>query len=68
MNTIIMSSEQLDDGSFVVNFDELDDKDTVVVTGGYVQVRLEDGLVSVTVFNKEGIVLNEKSYVEEEFV
>lgn len=68
MNTIIMSSEQLDDGSFVVNFDELDDKDTVVVTGGYVQVRLEDGLVSVTVFNKEGTVLNEKSYVEEEFV
>lgn len=68
MNTIIMSSDQLDDGSFVVNFDELDDNDTVVVTGGYVQVRLEDGLVSVTVFNKEGTVLNEKSYVEEEFV
>lgn len=68
MNTIIMSSDQLDDGSFVVNFDELDDNDTVVVTGGYVQVRLEDGLVTVTVFNKEGTVLNEKSYVEEEFV
>lgn len=68
MNTIIMSSEQLDDGSYAVNFDELDDNDIVVVTGGYVHVRLEDGLVSVTVFNKEGTVLNEKSYVEEEFV
>jgi hypothetical protein len=68
MNTVIMSSEQLDDGSHVVNFDLIDDIGTVCVTGGYVHVSLENGLVSVIVFNKDGTVLNEHEYLEEEFV
>jgi hypothetical protein len=68
MNTVIMSSEQLDDGSHVVNFDEIDDVGTVCVTGGYVHVALENGLVSVRVFNKDGTILNEHEYIEEEFV
>lgn len=68
MNTVIMSSEQLDDGSHVVNFDEIDELGMVCITGGYVHVSLENGLVSVRVFNKDGAILNEHEYVEEEFV
>lgn len=68
MSEIIMSSDTLDDKSVVVNFDVIDAMGKVSVTGGYIQVRHEDGLVTVTVFNNAGIVLNEKSYLEEEFI
>ena len=68
MSEIIMSSETLEDKSVVVNFDVLDAVGKVSVTGGYIQVRHDDGLVTVTVFNKAGDVINEQSYVEEEFI
>lgn len=68
MNTVIMSSDQLDDGSFVVNFDELDDTDTVSVTGGYVHVRLENGFVTVTAFDRDGAVMGETVYPERSFL
>ena len=68
MSEVIMSSDQLDDGAIIVNFDVVDAIGKVSVTGGYIQVRHEDGLVTVTVFNNSGTVLNEKSYLEEEFI
>ena len=58
MREFIMTGDQLDDGSQVINFDLVDD-DEIVQTGGYVMVRQEDdGFVIVSV-DGEGNVVNE---------
>jgi hypothetical protein len=57
--TITMQSDQLDDGSVVVNFDVVDDCYIPTRQGGYVMTRQEPDCFMVTVFNKEGDVLSE---------
>jgi hypothetical protein len=57
--TITMQSDQLDDGSVVVNFDVVDDSYMPTRQGGYVMTRQENDYFMVTVFNKEGDVLSE---------
>lgn len=52
-----MNSEQLDDGSQVINFDLVDDE--VVHTGGYVIVRQEDDGFIITAIDGQGYVVNE---------
>lgn len=58
MREFSMNSEQLDDGSQVINFDLVDD-DEVVHTGGYVIVRQEDEGFIITAIDAEGYVVNE---------
>lgn len=58
MREFIMNSEQLDDGSQVINFDLVDD-DEVVHTGGYVMVRQEDDGFVIVSIDGEGNVVNE---------
>lgn len=53
MREFIMSNDQLDDGSLVVNFDMQDDG-TIVNTGGYVQVRQEDKGFYIVIFDGQG--------------
>ena len=60
MDKIIMSVDNLDDGSAVINFDLYDnEQDMVVKTSGYVMSRQEDDHFVVTVFDAEGEVLSE---------
>lgn len=58
MKQFVMSGEQLDDGSQVVNFDLVDD-DEIVHTGGYVIVRQEDSGFSVACVDGQGNIVNE---------
>lgn len=57
MREFSMNSEQLDDGSQVINFDLVDDE--VVHTGGYVIVRQEDEGFIITAIDGQGYVVNE---------
>jgi len=58
MKEFIMTGDQLDDGSLVINFDQQDD-DIIVNTGGYVMVRQEDDGFIITAFDGQGNVVNE---------
>jgi hypothetical protein len=58
MREFIMNSEQLDDGSQVINFDLVDD-DEIVQTGGYVMVRQELIGFIITAFDGEGNVVSD---------
>lgn len=57
--TITMQSDELDDGSMVVNFDVVDECNIPTRQGGYVMTRIDEGCYTVTVFNKDGDVLSE---------
>ena len=58
---IVMNSDELDDGSYVINFDVTDDYNIPTKQGGYVMVRQEDDdqCFTVSVFNAEGDVVSE---------
>jgi len=58
---IVMNTEELDDGSAVINFDITDDYNIPTQQGGYVIARKDedDGCFYVTVFNADGDVLSE---------
>lgn len=58
MKTIVMSGDQLDDGSMVVNFD-LEDDTGICNTGGYVIVREEDTGFVISCIDGQGDVVNE---------
>jgi hypothetical protein len=58
MREFIMTGDQLDDGSLVINFDQQDD-DGICNTGGYVMVRQEDGGFIITAFDGQGNLVNE---------
>lgn len=66
--SVFMSTDTADDGSIVINFDEVDLYGNVSVTGGYIQIRHEDGIVSITAFDKDGNVMQSDTHIEEEFV
>jgi hypothetical protein len=54
----IMTGDQLDDGSLVINFDQQDDNG-ICNTGGYVIVRQEDEGFIITAIDGQGDVVNE---------
>jgi hypothetical protein len=56
---IEMNTEELDDGSIVVNFDKVDTNDDVIASNGYVHVCQENNRFVVIVFDAEGNVLSE---------
>lgn len=58
---IVMATDELDDGSIVVNFDVTDDYSCTTRTGGYVKTMQDndDNCFYVVVFNKDGDVLSE---------
>jgi len=58
---IVMTPDELDDGSVVINFDITDDYNIPTKQGGYVMTRQdeEDKCFYVTVFNANGDVLSE---------
>jgi hypothetical protein len=58
---IVMTPDELDDGSVVVNFDVTDDYNIPTRQGGYVMARKDedDKCFYVTVFNANGDVLSE---------
>ena len=58
---IVMNTEELDDGSAVINFDITDDYNIPTQQGGYVIARKDevDGCFCVTIFNADGDVLSE---------
>lgn len=58
MREIIMTGDELDDGSLVVNFD-LQDDTGICNTGGYVMVRQEDVAFVITCFDGQGNIVNE---------
>jgi hypothetical protein len=60
MNTenFIMTGDELDDGSLVINFDEEDDNG-ICNTGGYVIVRKESSGFVITCIDGQGDVVNE---------
>jgi hypothetical protein len=58
MREFIMSGDQLDDGSLVVNFDMQDDNG-ICNTGGYVHVRQDDEGFVVTSYDGQANVVNE---------
>lgn len=60
MNTIknIMSAEQLDDGSMVINFDQEDDNG-ICNTGGYVIVSQDEDGFHIRCINGQGDCVNE---------
>jgi hypothetical protein len=58
MREFIMSSDQLDDGSLCINFDQQDDNG-ICNTGGYVLVRQEDDGFIITAFDGQGNLVNE---------
>jgi hypothetical protein len=60
-NKFIMTNNQLDDGSFVIDFDEENDSG-ICNTGGYLHVRNEDGEITITLFNKDGDVMTEQTH------
>lgn len=55
---VIMSGDQLDDGSLVINFDKEDDNG-ISNTGGYVLVRQEDDCFIISTFDGQGNLVNE---------
>lgn len=55
---IIMTGDQLDDGSLVVNFDKEDDNG-ISNTGGYVHIRQSDDGFYIVAFDGQGNVVNE---------
>ena len=65
MREFIMTGDELDDGSLVINFDMQDD-DVIVNTGGYVIVSQEDNGFNIRCINGQGDVVNEytMSYTE----
>jgi hypothetical protein len=58
---IVMNTDELDDGSAVINFDITDDYNIPTKQGGYVIARKDevDDCFCVTVFNADGDVLSE---------
>jgi hypothetical protein len=54
----IMTGDQLDDGSLVINFDQQDDNG-ICNTGGYVIVRQEEEGFIITAIDGQGDVVNE---------
>jgi hypothetical protein len=58
MREFIMTGDQLDDGSLVINFDQQDD-DGICNTGGYVMVRQEDDGFIITACDGQGNIVNE---------
>jgi hypothetical protein len=58
---IVMTPDELDDGSVVINFDVTDDYNIPSYQGGYVMARKdeEDSCFYVTVINADGDVLSE---------
>jgi hypothetical protein len=60
-NNFIMTGDQLENGSLVINFDEEDDNG-ICTTGGYLHVRNEDGEITITLFNSEGDVMTEQTH------
>ncbi len=55
----IMSGDQLDDGSLVINFDQQDDEGSIVNTGGYVLVSQDDEGFIITAIDGQGDVVNQ---------
>jgi hypothetical protein len=58
MKEFIMTGDQLDDGSLVINFDQQDD-DGICNTGGYVLVQQGDIGFVITCFDGQGNIVNE---------
>lgn len=58
MRNAIMTSDELDDGSIVINFDE-EDNDGICNTGGYVLVRKEEDHFIIIAFDGLGNIVNE---------
>jgi hypothetical protein len=58
---IVMTPDELDDGSVVINFDVTDEYNIPSYQGGYVMARKdeEDNCFYVTVINADGDVLSE---------
>ena len=58
---IVMTPDELDDGSVVINFDVTDDYNIPTRQGGYVMTRQDedDKCFYVTVFNANGDLLSE---------
>jgi len=57
---VVLDTDRLDDDSVVVNFYLFDkENDEAVGDGGYVQVRQEENVFKVTVFNCDGDVVSE---------
>ena len=54
-----MTNDELDDGSLCINFDLLDDDDTLMNTGGYVLVSQEDNGFYIKAFDGHGNLVNE---------
>lgn len=55
---IIMTGDQLDDGSLVINFDKEDDNG-ISNTGGYVIVTQEDNGFNIRIIDGQGDVVSE---------
>ena len=53
-----MNSDQLDDGSLVINFDK-QDENGICNTGGYVLVRQEEEGFIISTFDGQGELVNE---------
>lgn len=58
MREFIMTGDELDDGSLVINFDMQDDNG-ICNTGGYVMVRQEDEGFIISTFDGQGNLVNE---------
>lgn len=58
MREFIMNSDQLDDGSLVINFDK-QDENGICNTGGYVLVRQEEEGFIISTFDGQGELVNE---------
>ena len=58
MKEFIMTGDQLDDGSLVINFDQQDD-DGICNTGGYVLVQQGEIGFEITCFDGQGNIVNE---------
>ena len=58
---IVMTPDELDDGSVVINFDVTDDYNIPTRQGGYVIARKDevDNCFYVVIFNERGDVLSE---------
>jgi len=58
---IVMTPDELDDGSVVINFDVTDEYNIPSYQGGYVMARKdeEDNCFYVTVINADGDVVSE---------
>ena len=65
MKEFIMTGDELDDGSLVINFDQQDDG-SIVNTGGYVMVSQDDTGFIITAIDGQGDVVNQyvMSYAE----